>query len=90
MIRRALKRGRVRPDPKSYAQLRAKVLARDGWKCQACGTASDLDVHHLIPRSKLGEDAPENLITLCRACHTLAHRERFAFLSRFHLLKRHS
>jgi 5-methylcytosine-specific restriction endonuclease McrA len=29
----------------------------------------DLQVHHIQPRGRLGDDAAENLITLCAACH---------------------
>jgi len=32
-----------------------------------------LSVHHKIPRSKRGNDFPENLITLCEVCHRNMH-----------------
>ena len=40
--------------------------------CQACGRATKLDVHHIIPVAfdKTRELDPENLITLCsQPCH---------------------
>lgn len=44
--------------------------------CEACGSAANLNVHHIIPfhvNSYLELD-PTNLITLCRNCHfTLGH-----------------
>ena len=52
------------------------VLARDGHKCQHCkgkSKCAQLDVHHIIFRSKGGSDEPENLITLCDDCHTDLH-----------------
>jgi len=35
--------------------------------------ACDLDVPHLCPRSLLGDDAAENLITLCNESHQMVH-----------------
>ena len=32
-----------------------------------------LEVHHMMARSKLGDDAEENLITLCSQCHRHIH-----------------
>ena len=56
-----------------YNLLRRKVLERDAWRCQICGSSKDLHVHHLIRRSSLGDDAIENLITLCVSCHRRQH-----------------
>ena len=63
-----------RLDPLSYEKLRQQVLHRDGWRCQFCGTMSNLEVHHKQFRSHSGADSEENLITLCNACHTREHR----------------
>jgi len=68
------KRPRLRLDPEPYEELRYEVLRRDGWRCQACGTMSNLEVHHKEFRSQSGDDAEENLITLCAACHDDLHR----------------
>ena len=67
------RRPRLRLDPGSYRRLHREVLERDAWRCQGCGGLSNLQVHHLVPRSLLGDDAPKNLITLCAACHARAH-----------------
>jgi 5-methylcytosine-specific restriction endonuclease McrA len=67
------KRPRIRMAPTLYAKLRKEILQRDGWRCQKCGRSKNLDVHHITRRSALGDDAETNLITLCRACHQLAH-----------------
>jgi len=64
----------LRLDPELYEQLRNQVLRRDGWRCQACGSMSNLEVHHKRFRSHSGEDEAENLITLCSACHASLHR----------------
>ena len=64
---------RVRLDPVPYESLRQEVLRRDGWRCQSCGTMSNLEVHHQEFRSHSGNDVEANLITLCSACHAAAH-----------------
>jgi 5-methylcytosine-specific restriction endonuclease McrA len=63
---------RPRLDPVSYQTLRQKILRRDDWRCQSCGTMSSLEVHHRQSRSRSGADSEENLITLCAACHASA------------------
>jgi len=70
------KRPRRKLDPDRYRRLREEVLRRDGWRCQNCGTAEDLHVHHQQRRSALGDDAPENLITMCADCHRAVHQSR--------------
>jgi 5-methylcytosine-specific restriction endonuclease McrA len=67
------KRARLRLDSRRYDTLRNWVLHRDGWRCQSCGTMSNLEVHHKEFRSQAGDDSEENLITLCSTCHALLH-----------------
>jgi len=64
---------RLRLDPNLYDQLRNQVLRRDGWRCQACGSISNLEVHHKEFRSHSGNDLQENLISLCTRCHSAIH-----------------
>lgn len=64
---------RVRVDPIAYEALRQQVLRRDGWRCQLCGTMSNLEVHHKQFRSHSGDDSEENLVTLCSSCHNEIH-----------------
>ena len=67
------KAARLQLDPVSYESLH-QILRRDGWRCQSCGTMSNLEVHHREFRSHSGADSEENLITLCTACHARVHR----------------
>ncbi len=60
-------------DPLSYESRGQQVLRRDGWRCQSCGTMSNLEVHHREFRSHSGGDSEENLITLCAARHARVH-----------------
>ena len=64
----------LRLDFLSYERLRQQILNRDGWRCQCCGTMSNLEVHHREFRSHSGADSKENLITLCTAYHARMHR----------------
>ena len=65
---------RVRVDPIARENLRQQVLQRDGWRCQWCGSMSNLEVHHQQFRSHAGADSEQNLITLCAECHGDIHR----------------
>jgi 5-methylcytosine-specific restriction endonuclease McrA len=66
----------LRLEPLQYENLRQEILRRDGWRCQSCGAMSNLEVHHREFRSHSGVDTEGNLITLCVACHHLAHQLR--------------
>jgi len=68
------KRPRIREEPQVYRELQTQVLQRDRWRCQRCGSFKDLQVHHITPRSQLGDDTETNLITLCANCHRICHR----------------
>ena len=60
----------------NFWNVREYVLFRDGHTCQCCkGKSKDkvLNVHHIESR-KTGGDAPNNLITLCKTCHTNYHK----------------
>ena len=59
-----------------FWNVREYVLFRDGHTCQCCkGKSKDpvLNVHHIESR-KTGENAPNNLITLCGTCHKGYHK----------------
>ena len=64
---------RLKLNSEAYAAVRKHVLERDGWRCQDCGAVRDLQVHHMKPRSQLGGDMTQNLITLCAYCHRKRH-----------------
>ena len=73
------KRPRLRLGSEAYRELRNRVLKRDGWRCQTCGAADNLQVHHIDRRSKLGPDTCDNLIVLCAQCHASIHNNRRRF-----------
>lgn len=58
-----------------FWNVREYVLFRDGHICQCCkGKSKDkiLNVHHIESRKTSG-NAPNNLITLCKTCHSGYH-----------------
>jgi 5-methylcytosine-specific restriction endonuclease McrA len=63
----------VRLATREYDELRERVLRRDSWRCQFCGSMTNLEVHHQQFRSQSGEDCEDNLITLCTDCHSFLH-----------------
>ena len=65
---------RLKLDAEAYRELWWKVLKRDGWRCQQCGSMENLQVHHIRWRSQLGGDTEENLMTLCEGCHRQVHQ----------------
>jgi HNH endonuclease len=73
LMRLPEKQPRVKLDAAEYTLVQQRVLERDGWRCQECGSAKLLHVHHLKPKSQLGSDVMQNLITLCVFCHGKRH-----------------
>ena len=63
-------RGRRAASWAEWASIREQVLARAGWRCQACRVRRRLDVHHVVKRSQGGSDFDLDLwVALCRWCH---------------------
>ena len=53
-------------------ELRQAVFERDNYTCQYCGRSydeADLEIEHIIPISKGGNNDIRNIATACRACN---------------------
>jgi 5-methylcytosine-specific restriction endonuclease McrA len=51
---------------------RRNLMFRDAHQCQYCGKRPplrDLNIDHVVPRSRGGDDSWENLVTACRSCN---------------------
>ena len=51
---------------------RINIYARDGYRCQYCGTKcsiSELTYDHVIPRAKGGRTTWDNIVTCCYPCN---------------------
>ena len=58
-----------------WKQLRNERLAKDDYRCQKCGTAYNVQVHHLRYPEVWGEEnVDDDLITLCSSCHAETHK----------------
>ena len=61
-------------NPPDWQKRRELVYERDNHSCKRCGTYVELKhshTHHLKRRSQGGDHSLNNLITLCRDCHSL-------------------
>jgi 5-methylcytosine-specific restriction endonuclease McrA len=62
----------------SWKRVRNRVMKRDGWTCQRCGSRAQ-EVHHVKytkahGRGDFSKQPMNNMIALCKACHQKAHR----------------
>jgi hypothetical protein len=64
---------RIKLGKQIYRRLTKWVPERDDWRCQKCGSLENLQVHHKIKRSQLGNDSLDNLVTLCAYCYMGEH-----------------
>jgi len=48
---------------------RRAVMARDGFRCQYCGSTRQLTLDHIVPTSRGGRTTWENLVTSCAPCN---------------------
>ncbi len=63
--------------PEFDEQLKKLIRQRDGYKCQLCGTPENgitLNIHHIDYDKK--NSSPDNLISLCKYCHTKTNFNR--------------
>ena len=51
---------------------RRALFARDGWRCQYCGSAGKLTLDHVIPRSRGGDSVWETVVTSCVQMHLIS------------------
>lgn len=61
----------VTPSPPLLPIPREQILARDHYRCLCCGEdrRSLLQINHIDPRARGGDNAVDNLQTLCRVCN---------------------
>ena len=65
-----LKKIRAAWSSSSYRRHRHEVFDRDGHACVYCGASGiSLELDHVMPQSRGGEDGIENLVSCCRSCN---------------------
>lgn len=55
-----------------WAEKKRQLFAERGKKCERCASTKHIQVHHTSYR-RLGNEAPEDLIILCKDCHRREH-----------------
>jgi 5-methylcytosine-specific restriction endonuclease McrA len=58
------------PSAEARRLSRSTILARDGFRCQYCGSNRRLTVDHVVPRSRGGATSWANVVTSCGSCNT--------------------
>lgn len=59
------------------------ILERDEYKCAYCESEVNLQLDHLIPRSKGGKDEVTNLVISCRSCNSSRRNMNLTAWSRY-------
>ena len=57
-------------------RFRVNLLKLSGYRCDECGAAGKLEVHHDQPLYQGGNDTADNCVVLCIDCHIAKHRKR--------------
>lgn len=61
------------PYPKNKRIKNKKLLQDKKGICQVCGKKGATEKHHKKSKGSGGDDTEENLIEVCRICHTKIH-----------------
>ena len=67
-------------------EMRVLIKQRDHWACRVCRSSEQLEVHHIVFRSRGGNHDDTNLITLCASHHRAAHQYKLMPDHLIHLL----
>lgn len=60
---------------RGWQRFRRQLLDARGWRCERCGLAGKLEIHHKRPLEKGGAAFDEeNCEVLCKACHVAHHK----------------
>jgi len=68
--------------PLWWSNAREMALRRTSYRCEVCGSKSDLQIHHKVlleagePRDNSPKNEQSNLQVLCRSCHEKAHHSQ--------------
>lgn len=58
----------------AWKRKRERRLIHDGYRCKLCGSAKNLQVHH-VTYERLGFEQMDDLVTLCKDCHESVHEK---------------
>ena len=63
-----------RQHTRGWSRIRQRAIAAAGRRCTACGRPGKLEVHHVRPLSR-GGDNRGRVVVLCRDCHIHEHHK---------------
>lgn len=61
------------PVPKDKRIVNKKLLKDKKGICEICGARGQTEKHHIKTKGSGGNDTEDNLIEVCRKCHTKIH-----------------
>jgi len=56
---------------REHGRIRLRILVRDGAACVKCGCGLNLEIDHLVPLHRGGQESDANRQTLCVDCHKI-------------------
>lgn len=62
------------PVPKNKRIVNKKLLKDKKGVCELCGKKGQTEKHHIKTKGSGGNDTKDNLIEICRVCHTKIHQ----------------
>lgn len=62
------------PVPKNKRIVNKKLLKDKKGVCELCGKRGQTEKHHIKTKGSGGNDTKDNLIEICRVCHTKIHQ----------------
>lgn len=62
------------PVPKNKRIVNKKLLKDKKGICELCHRTIQTEKHHIVTKGAGGNDTKDNLIELCRSCHTKVHK----------------
>ena len=68
-------------------EIREHIHDRDQFRCLCCGAKNNLTIDHIVPISKGGKTAPENLQTLCRSCNSSKQQKEIDYTKGMYKVK---
>ena len=75
----------MRTAKRAWRRMRLQILERDGYRCRQCGRSGRLEVDHITPIRRGGDEYnPDNLQAICRGCHIEKTRTETRNTGRIH------
>jgi 5-methylcytosine-specific restriction protein A len=56
---------------REHDRIRQRILVRDGAACVKCGCGLNLEIDHVVPLARGGQEGDVNRQALCVGCHAL-------------------